>query len=544
MNAMSPPYCDAVAADRRCAKIPSATRLASVRKHWGWGDVEQALTAEQIAAAAPGVVEYLGFGDVDVELPTPLAHLPVPRVQPGPLGELVSSDRHARATHALGKAYRDIIRGFRGDFGSAPDLVALPRTEQDVQRVLEWAADSHVAVIPYGGGTSVVGGIEPRDLDRFNGVVSLDMSGMDRVIEVDPVSQAALVQAGAAGPRVEAQLREHALTTRFFPQSFEFSTVGGWIATRAGGHYASGPTHIDDLVESVAAVTPAGIWASRRLPASGAGPSPDRLLSGSEGTLGVITSAWLRVVARPEHKHGATVRFADFDAGCDAIRAMLQAGMRPGNCRLIDGQEAPGDDPRPMLVLGFEGGVDTRPALDAALSVCRGAGGQVQAESGGERQWRDSFLQAPYLRDTLVSLGILAETFETAVTWDRLGPFITRIRAQAQEAISEVCPGPGRVTCRLTHVYPDGAAPYFTVLAPVRRGEEIAAWDAIKTRVSGVLIREGGTITHHHAVGRDHVPWYAEQRPGLFGTALAAVKSTVDPAGVMNPGVLGLGATR
>lgn len=517
-----------------------------MRKHWGWGSAERALSGDQIAQAAPGIVDLLGFGRTDVELPVPLegAQLPDARISPGDLSDLAATDRHTRATHALGKAYRDVVRGFRGDFASAPDFVVEPRSEADVERVLEWCERRGVAVIPYGGGTSVVGGIEPRDLTAFEGVVSLDTGRMNRVVEVDRSSRAALIEAGASGPGIEDQLRAHGLTTRFFPQSFEFSTLGGWVATRAGGHYASGPTHIDDLVESIRAVTPRGVWESRRLPASGAGPSPDRLLLGSEGTLGVVTRAWVRVVARPEHKHTATVRFPGFGAGCDAIRAILQAGLLPGNCRLIDGAEAPGDDERALLVLGFEGGVDLSGLLAAALPICLAHGGEVQSGGSAEREWRGLFLEAPYLRDTLVSLGIMAETFETAATWDRLPQLVRRVRQSAAEAVERVCGHPGRVTCRLTHVYPDGAAPYFTVLAPVPRGGEIETWDAIKARVSDVLLAEAGTITHHHAVGRDHVPWYSRQQPGAFAGVLAAAKRHVDPAGLLNPGVLGLGATR
>lgn len=498
-----------------------------MRKHWGWGTYERQLTQAQLTAAAPGIVEYLGFGCIEPEAPVPLdqARLPTPRM---PI-EGASTDAYVRASHAMGKAYRDVVRGFRGDFSTAPDGVLFPRDENDVEQALEWCAHRGVAVIPYGGGTSVVGGVEPRGLDAYNGVVSLDLSRLNTVVEVDRTSAAARVQAGASGPHVESQLSEHGLTTRFFPQSFEFSTVGGWVATRAGGHFASGPTHVDDIVESISAVTPAGRWESRRLPGSGAGPSPDRLLLGSEGTLGVITSVWLRLRARPPFKHGATLRMPDFDTGCDAIRSILQAGLLPSNCRLIDGAEAPGADDRPLLIVGFEGAVDVSPLLKAAVMIGERHGGQVQTGSG-EREWRGAFLEAPYLRDTLVSLGILAETFETAITWDRLPALIAAVKAAV----------PGRITCRLTHVYSDGAAPYFTVVMPVERGHETATWDALKARVSQVLIDHGATITHHHAVGRDHVPWYAAQHPALFGEVLAAAKTRLDPQRILNPGVLGL----
>jgi alkyldihydroxyacetonephosphate synthase len=333
------------------------------------------------------------------------------------------------------------------------------------------------------------------------------------------------VQAGASGPRLEEQLAGHGMTARFYPQSFQHSTVGGWIATRAAGHYATGETHVDDLVESVRALTVAAeVWESLRVPASGAGPSPDRLLLGSEGTLAVITSAWLRVRARPTARRSATVAFASFADGCEAVRSILQAGLRPANCRLIEAEEArltgAGDGSAALLLLGFE---DVVEPMDAALALCRG--GTAEERASGE--WRSAFLQAPYLRDTLVAMGVLCETFETAVTWDKLGDLI--------EAVKTVAPA---ATCRLTHAYPGGAAPYFTVLAQAERGDEVAQWAAIKAAVSDAVLAAGGTITHHHAVGREHAPWWARQRPEPFAAALRAAKAALDPDGLLNPGVL------
>src|SRR6185295_18042729 len=230
--------------------------------------------------------------------------------------------------------------------------------EGEIEALLEWAAAANVAVIPYGGGTSVVGGVEPRIPASYDGALSLDLGRLNRVLEVDGLSRGARIQAGAAGPVLEEQLGAHGLTMRFYPQSFELSTLGGWIATRAGGHFAVGPTHVDDLVEAVRAITPTGTWASRRLPGSGAGPSPDRMLLGSEGIVGVITEAWVRVQPRPSHRAGRTVRFASFLAGAEAVRAIVQAGLRPANCRLLDALEAQqagsSDGERAVLVLGFE----------------------------------------------------------------------------------------------------------------------------------------------------------------------------------------------
>ncbi len=346
----------------------------------------------------------------------------------------------------------------------------------------------------------------------------------------------------------EAQLGERGLTLRHFPQSFEFSTLGGWIATRAAGHFATLWTHVEDFVESVRAITPAGEWESRRLPGSGAGVSPDRMLAGSEGTLGVITQAWVRVQPRPSHRSSAGVRFGSLLAGAECVRAISQSGLHPSNCRLLDPGEAgltmAGDGSHALLVLGFEStDHPVAEAMSRALELCAAHGGEVSESrepSGGDAvsSWRGAFLGAPYVRDALVAMGVLAETFETAITWERFPALHERVTAATEEAVREVCGGEGRVFCRFTHVYPDGPAPYFTVLAPARPGEEVEQWAAIKRAASDAVLAEGGTITHHHAVGREHRPWYDRQRPEPFAVALRGAKLAVDPAGVMNPGVL------
>jgi alkyldihydroxyacetonephosphate synthase len=275
--------------------VATATRLL---KHWGWGYEDQQPSREQVEGIAKAVTDRLGFEVERIEEPVPLDQVELPEsrlTSPAALAGIFSAERYDRVSHALGKAYRDVVRGFRGEFDNPPDLVAYPESPEDVDAVLSWCADEGAAAIPYGGGTSVVGGVEPRMRDDYPAVVTIDLRRMNRVLEVDPVSKAARIQAGSTGPGLEEQLREHGLTLRHFPQSFEYSTLGGWIATRAGGHFATLYTHIDDLVESVRAITPTGEWESRRLPGSGAGPSPDRMMLGSEGTLGVIVDAWVRV---------------------------------------------------------------------------------------------------------------------------------------------------------------------------------------------------------------------------------------------------------
>jgi alkyldihydroxyacetonephosphate synthase len=532
-------------------------------KYWGWGYEDQALAPDALQATAALVAEHLGLALGELEQPVALEHVELasPRVQPpAALAEICASDDHARASHALGKSYTDVVNGFRGRFAHPPDFVASPREESEIERVLEWCEREGVAAIPFGGGTSVVGGVTPDVPSSYNGAISLDLRALDRVLEVDDVSLAARIQAGASGPQLEQQLAEHGLTLRHFPQSFEYATLGGWIATRAAGHFATGRTHIEDFVESTRAITPLGAWESRRLPGSGAGVSPDRMLAGSEGTLGVITEAWLRVQPRPQHRSSAGVLFSDWSAGADSVRALAQSGLSPANCRLIDAGEAAmtmaGDGGHALLVLGFESTdhpVDD--ALARGLEICAEYGGVVPQRVGGAGSggsggagasgggdavgsWREAFLGAPYTRDVLVAMGVLAETFETAITWDRFARFHEQVKASGEQALREVCGEGARVTARFTHVYPDGPAVYFTAIAPARRGEEVEQWAAVKRAVSDTILAEGGTITHHHAVGRDHRPWYDEQRPDAFAAALAGAKAAVDPHAIMNPGVL------
>lgn len=536
------------------------------RSHWAWGYEDELLTGPQLHSAAAAMAAVLGFGDAgELEEPVPLdrVRLPAPRLSPpAELAGICSQTAHDRAWHAHGQSYRDLIRAFRGRFDHVPDVVARPRGEGDVAALLSWCETAGAAVIPFGGGTSVTGGVEPNTGGGFAGAVSVDLSLMNRVLEVDPVSGAALVEAGTSGSALNGQLASHGRTLRHFPQSWQFSTVGGWIATRAGGHYATLHTRIDDFVESVRAVTPRGTWESRRLPGSGAGVSPDRMLLGSEGILGVITRAWLRVQRPPVHRASAAVRFPSFAAGAAAVREIAGSGLYPAACRLLDPVEtaltAGGDGSHALLVLGFESA--DHPVvgwLDLALRTAAGHGGQWDETrstdgtggTGGTGKdtrrdagraagdWRHAFQQMPYLRNVYPAMGVLAETFESAVTWDAFPAFHASVLGAAQEAARRAC-GRATVMCRLAFAYPDGPAPYYTVVAPARRGEEVAQWDAIKRAASDAVLAAGGTITHHHAIGRDHWPWYERQRSEPFGMALRGAKAAVDPSGILNPGVL------
>jgi alkyldihydroxyacetonephosphate synthase len=523
-------------------------------KHFGWGREGEGLSEAEEAAALDRYRRLFGVTGFAEALPPPpdQIKLPTPRLAAPPsLAPCCSAAPYDRAAHTYGKSFSDYARGLIGDYRVAPDVVAFPRTEAEVAAVLDWAGGAGAAVIPFGAGSSVVGGIEPRlDARQYPAAVTLDLRYLDRVVEIDSVSRAARIQAGAFGPALEAQLRPHRLTLRHFPQSFEYSTLGGWIATRSGGHFATLYTHIDDFVESLRVMTPRGVVETRRLPGSGAGPSPDRLFIGSEGILGVIIEAWMRLQDRPRFRAGGAVYFGDFFGAARAARAIVQAGLHPANCRILDPQEAQntgaGDGTKAIMVLAFESADHPLDAWMArALECCAEHGGSPeQSESadahraGAAEAWRTAFIRMPYARERLVRRAIIADTFETAITWERFEAFHDRIKAATEAAIQGVTGWPGQVTCRFTHVYPDGPAPYFTFHALGQHGALTEQWQAIKAAASDALIAAGGTITHHHAVGRDHRRWYDRQRPDLFAAALGTAKRALDPQALLNPGVL------
>jgi alkyldihydroxyacetonephosphate synthase len=551
--------------------------MARVRSYWGWGyedkfprDETRAAVAERLAAV---------FGKAPMGLPLPsldAATMPEPRYTPPvELRGMGTTDKRERAVHTYGRGYRDLVRGFAGDFAPAPDWVFYPTEEQHLTALFRFCEKESIAFIPYGGGTSVVGGTEFAANGRFRGTASVDMSRMDKVLDVDATSRAARIQGGATGPRIAEQLNRHALSLRHFPQSYELSTLGGWIATRAGGHYATLYTHIDDFVESVRMVTPAGVFQTRRLPSSGAGPSPERFVLGSEGAFGVITEAWVRLQARPRWRASASVHFTRFEDAVAAARLLSQSGLFPSNCRLLDPGEAMlhqvATDGTSVLLIAFESADHpVEPWMERALSIATDLGGDgdepkyttdvvnsiapraasipappmstgrppsIDHDINDASNWKQAFLDAPYLQSALVSLGVVCDTFETACTWDRFAALHAAVTKAVDAAMKEACGG-GLVTCRFTHVYPDGPAPYYTFVAPGRAGAELEQWAKIKAAASEALLAHHGTITHHHAVGRIHRQWWEQERSPLFETALSAAKDKLDPSGILNPGCL------
>jgi alkyldihydroxyacetonephosphate synthase len=375
---------------------------------------------------------------------------------------------------------------------------------------------------------------------RIDGAVTIDVGAIGQLARSTRSRARRRIGAGASGRGSRSSSPRHGLTLRFFPQSFELSTSGGWIATRAGGTFATRLTHIDDLVESVRA-SARGDWVSRRLPGSGAGPRrPTGCCSARRGSSGSCTEAWVRVRPRPSTARGARCASPRSSAAPTPSARSPSPSSSRRTAGLIDALEArrtaPGDGRGALLTLGFESAdhpVD--PWLDRALEICREHGGEADepGDAGAVRSWREGFFRMPYVRDMLVRLGIFTDTFESAVTWERFPAFHVAVTRAVEEALGEPC----RVTCRLTHVYPDGPAPYFTVLAPARRGDEVAQWHEMKRAAGRAILDAGGTITHHHGVGRDHRPWYDAQRPDAFAAALRAAKQAARPRrGCSTPG--------
>ena len=526
-----------------------------LRKFWGWGYDDELLSSEEENNIDQRIAKTFQLDHVerieipkisDIDINKPLFSIP------SSLKKILSDDKLERLNHAYGKSFPDSARSILGDFSSPPDYVAFPDTQNEITSILDWASENNVAVIPYGGGSSVCGGVETNVGSDYAGVISLDMKNINSILEIDKTSRTALIEGGILGPHLEAQLKEHDLTMRHYPQSFEFSSLGGWIATRSGGHYATLYTHIDDFVESLKMITPSGSFETRRLPGSGAGPSPDRFAIGSEGIMGVITEASMRLQNRPTYRSSCTVEFINYEDALKALRLISQSGLFPSNCRLLDANEAlfngAGDGKSHLLILAFESADhDKKASLERALEIAKDNKGNFEVpsqdsqahRSGSSGTWRNSFIKAPYLRESFTRRGIIQDTFETSITWDKSKDFIQAVKDDTSKAILEITGKPSLVTCRITHSYPDGLAPYFTFGAYATPSTMIDTWKEIKCATNEICVSKGGTVTHHHAVGRDHRPnGYDVQRDDLFSKVLIEAKAALDPKGIMNPGVL------
>lgn len=528
------------------------------RSVWGWGYESDALDKEKRADYAAFLEDDLGFPDRPIIDPTPLNQAEIPPSSidlPSEIHEFCTTAQRERARTTYGMSQPDLVRGLTGDFTPAPDAVAKPETDDHIRSLLAWATEERIAVIPYGGGTGVVGGTEPALPKGYSGAIALDMGNFDQVLDVKPESRTARIQGGTLAPHLNDQLAEHDLHLRHYPQSYEFASLGGMIATRSGGHYATRYTHIDDFVESARMFTPAGTFQTQRIPASGAGPDPNRLIMGSEGTLGVITEAWMRVEPRPTYRSDAAVHFDDLSDAVTAIRRIVQARLYPANCRLHDPIETTmyglTDIDAHLVVLGFEStDYPTDNDLERALAICENEGGTCpegpihygpgfddDKTTNETDRWGQAFMEGPYNFNLNASLCVVSGTIETAVTWDEFDAVHEAMHNRMRDAMDEVC-GMGYLSTRFTHVYPDGPAPYYTFTAPGTPGEQIDQWRAIKQAGLNVITEFGLTSTHHHAVGRVHKETYTQEIPENYGESLRAIKRVLDPAGIMNPGVL------
>ncbi|MET0558316.1 MAG: FAD-binding oxidoreductase [Solirubrobacterales bacterium] len=529
---------------------------------WGWGDPA---VRPQLDAAALGVLrERLG----DLE-PWPLAHelgeFPLPAAQALPEAlidavgaENVSTEAEDRLRHAAGKGYVDLARLRLGSLDAVPDAVLAPGDAAAVRTVLAICASEGVAVVPFGGGTSVVGGVEPLR-GPHERLVSLDL-GRLREVEVDPRSLTARLGAGLRGPEAEAALARRGLTLGHFPQSFEYATIGGFAATRSAGQASSGYGRFDDLVNSVRMLAPAGELQTLATPHTAAGPALRELIVGSEGTLGVIPDVTVRVRPAPPLRRYEAWMAEGFEAGAEIVRSLAQGSGLPDVIRISDEEETEGSlalsGPRgaaakafggylalrrrrggSLVIVGFEGDEESVARRRALAVRALRAGGAAYLGQAAGRSWEHGRYQGPYLRDALMEMGAMVETLETSHTWTRLHELHTTVAAAIRRALAEQGT-PGIVWCHLSHAYADGASLYFTFVARRRSGEEIEQWRRVKQAACEAIVACGATITHHHAVGRDHAP-YMEAEVGETGLqVLQAVKAELDPTGVMNPGKL------
>jgi alkyldihydroxyacetonephosphate synthase len=514
----------------------------------GWGDPER---AERLPAAVTDLLRELLGVHAEPVPPVKLAEVepPAPRPVAGILAEVVGeehvrTDAESRIRHARGKSTPDLLRLRAGDAGTAPDAVVLPGSHEEVIEVLSRCAGHRIAVVPFGGGTSVVGGLTPEAGD-FTGVIALDLRRLDRLVGVDTVSRTATLQAGLRGPRAEELLNEQGYTLGHFPQSFEWASIGGFAAARSSGQASAGYGRFDEMVLGLTLATPRGTIEAGRSPRSAAGPDLRQLVLGSEGAFGVITDVTVRIRPLPETHAYEGWLFPSLSEGVTAVRALAQDGPLPTVLRLSDETETMIGLARPselgeqqsggggcLAVCGYDGtAAEVAERRAKVRAVLESLGGAYQGEEPG-RSWSHGRFAAPYLRDALLDVGVLAETLETAGFWSNLSRLYDAVRLTlAHELPSSV------VMCHVSHVYSSGASLYFTVVTA--QGEEpVERWRRAKAAVSDAIIENGGTISHHHGVGVDHRDWFAREAGPLGVEALRAVKDRLDPDGIMNPGVL------
>ena len=514
--------------------------------HWSrWGDPAQAGPLSESAFAL--VDAFIGTSDTpavdpaDVRLSEPLAQDLLDELAGIVGAEHVLTDHETRLHRTRGKSTPDLLKLRAGDGSDSPDAVVRPGSHDEVAALIAWAVERHVALVPFGGGTSVVGGLVARR-EGYAGVVSLDLVRFDKLLAVDTDSMTATLEPGLRGPAAEALLAEHGLTLGHFPQSFEYASIGGFAVTRSSGQSSSGYGRFDALVVGLRVATPQGELVLGNSPANAAGPDLREVVMGSEGAFGVVTAVTVRVRRVPVVKVYESWRWDSFVDGAAAMRTLAQSGVLPTVLRLSDENETQLNLAKPaevggesgggcLMVTGFEG---TQEAVDAkrtaVTALLSGLGGTSLGEDEG---WSSGRFHGPYLRDSLLDVGVLVETLETVTFWSNLHRVYDAVKAALTAALGEGT----LVLCHISHVYETGASLYFTVAAK-QADDPVAQWLAAKAAASDAMIENGASITHHHAVGQDHKPWLAREIGPVGVQMLRALKEELDPTGVLNPGVL------
>lgn len=523
--------------------------------HWGVPEHPVALRE----SARRFLRQRLGVPAPRPRLPLDQVRLPDSRLRGSELAALsavtrIETDRRARLGCAIGSSLLDYLAVREGRV-PAPDAVARPTSHEEVLSLLRACSDLGIAVVPFGGGTSVVGGVTPLDGGR-SAVVSVSLDGMAQLLSVDGESMTATVQPGITGPVLERLLDTRGLMWGHLPQSWERATIGGYLATRSAGQASSGYGRSDELAEDVLVATPVGELRVGRAPSSAAGPDLRQLVLGSEGALGIITEATLRVRRQPRYRRYEALMFPDFASGAAAFRALAQADLNATVMRLSDDDETEttlalsgpagpalaalrgylrlrGIGGGALAIMGWEG-VSPRAtaARRSAAHVAMRAHGAVPLGSAAGEAWRRHRFDGPYLRDVLLDAGYIVETLETATHWSGLAALHRAVGDALRAALESPI-----VFCHISHVYPTGASLYFTAVAAAQE-DRAAQWRRAKQAASDAVIEHGGTITHHHAVGTDHLPWLGRELGEQGVALLRAAKRALDPAGILNPGKL------
>ncbi|MFL4902160.1 FAD-binding oxidoreductase [Streptomyces sp. MMS24-I2-30] len=523
----------------------------------GWGDPAKAAPLPdavigllgQLLGVAPRDGRALALDDIHVP------ESPLDAAASGALADAVGGAAHVRTDadsrirHTRGKSTPDLLRIRAGDVTDVPAAVVLPASHDEVLAVLRACARHRLAVVPFGGGTSVVGGLAPVPA-RHRDVVAADLRRMKDLLDLDPVSRMATLQPGLRAPQAEALLAEHGFTLGHFPQSYEWATIGGFAAARSSGQSSAGYGRFDDMVLGLTVATPEGTLDIGRAPRSAAGPDLRQLILGSEGAFGVITAVTVRVRPVPAARHYEGWRFASFAEGATALRRLAQDGPLPTVLRLSDETETLVGLAEPaaigsagaerntgcLAVAGYEGTEEeTAHRRERAAAVLSACGGTHLGAGPGER-WAHGRYAAPYLRDSLLDAGAFAETLETAAFWSRLPGLYTAVREALTGTLTEAGTPP-LVMCHISHVYENGASLYFTAVGAQGK-DPVAHWAPAKRAANEAVLAAGGTISHHHGVGTDHRDWYVREAGPLGVEALRAVKRRLDPEGLLNPGIL------